>query len=377
VPTRLVRLDALPVMPNGKIDRNALPAVDLDDAPRQHVPPRTATEARLVQIWGTVLKRDDIGVTDDFFECGGDSLSALSVAAMARAAGLQRFTLEALFAHRTIDALATVIDRAPGDNPANILLLNSSAAADIRIFCIHPGYGLVSEYRPLAEALEGIAKVYGVQSPGFTEPDWCPQDMETLAQEYVQRIRRVQPEGPYRLLGWSIGGVIAFAMADILTQAGEAVSFVGLVDSLPPGVIEPSDVVPMSEEMEVAAVLDELAHRIPDDPLVSAERTMIAGRVVTVGRIHRSIFQRYRLPRKLTVDLGVWWAQRRLARGGQEARWATLTTGEVKVADRVDADHADIISHPAFLAGLYERILDDLSKSNIAALRARREASRR
>jgi thioesterase domain-containing protein len=236
---------------------------------------------------------------------------------------------------------------------------------------------LVSEYRPLALALEGIAKVYGVQSPGFAEPDWRPQDLEGLAQEYVRRIRQLQPHGPYRLLGWSIGGLIAIAMGDILTRAGEVVSFVGLVDSLPPGVVDPPDVVPMSEDMEVAAVLDELARRIPDDPQVSAERTLMAGRVVTIGRTHRSLFQTYRLPRKLAVDLNVWWARRRLARGGPDTQWSTLTTGEVRVADPVDADHADIIGHPAFLAGLREQLLADLSKGKVVALRSHREASRR
>ncbi len=377
VPTRLVRLDALPVMPNGKIDRNALPAVDLDDTPRQHIAPRTATEARLAEICRTVLKHDDIGVTDDFFERGGNSLSALGVAALARKAGLHRFSLEALFAHRTIEALATVIDSAPGDYPANILLLNSPAAADTAIFCVHPAYGLVSEYRPLALALDGIAKVYGVQSPGFAEPDWCPENLEALAREYVRRVRRVQPDGPYRLLGWSLGGLIAIAMADALTQAGELVTFVGLVDALPSGVVEPADMVPMSEEMEVAAVLDELARRIPDYPLMSAERAMTAGRVVAIGRLHRSLFRRYRLPEKLAVGLSAWWAQRRLARGGPDARWAAFTTGDVEVVDYVDADHADIISHPAFLAGMRAHFFEHLSlKSGAAVLAVDRGDSR-
>jgi AMP-binding enzyme/Thioesterase domain/AMP-binding enzyme C-terminal domain/Phosphopantetheine attachment site len=211
VPSVVLVLESLPLTPNGKVDRRALPEPD-KAGPREAVMPRTETEAVLLDIWQRVLERADLGVTDNFFDVGGDSLSALRVAVIARRCGLHSFTLEALFTRPVLATLATHLDAHAEGLPASILPLNDLGGLR-KLFCVHPGYGLVNEYRATAQELNGVATVYGVQSPIYSEADWRAESFDALALEYVGRIRQVQPEGPYYLLGWSLGGWVAVSMA--------------------------------------------------------------------------------------------------------------------------------------------------------------------
>src|SRR5471030_1249405 len=141
-------------MQNGKLDRAALPEPG-NQTSAEKTAPRTPLETQLLGIWQEVLERDDLGVTDNFFEAGGHSLLALKVLARGAQAGMASLTLEALFQHATVRTLAAYLGARDGsvEPAANVVSLSERTDAPI-VFAIHPASGLVADYRPLAERSE-------------------------------------------------------------------------------------------------------------------------------------------------------------------------------------------------------------------------------
>ncbi|WP_412765391.1 non-ribosomal peptide synthase/polyketide synthase [Pseudomonas sp. NGC7] len=240
VPAQLVLLPTLPLTPNGKIDRNALPAPEFA-AQRQRIAPRNAVEQALVNIWQEVLGVQSVGVDDNFFELGGDSLRVLKMLSKVRASDdiPIELKLRDVMAKPTIGELSGY---AAADESLDPLLLLNSRVPDVApLFCLHAGFGTVFDYEPLARRLEGRCSVYGVQCRMLLDRDWVDDSLQSMAIDYAQYIRQKQPEGPYRLLGWSLGGTLAVLVAQELESQGQQVSLLGLVDSFIPGT-EPNDV---------------------------------------------------------------------------------------------------------------------------------------
>jgi thioesterase domain-containing protein len=115
-----------------------------------------------------------------------------------------------------------------------LLLLNSAVARSRPLFCLHAGFGTVFDYEPLARLLEGRCSVYGIQCRMLLDRQWQDESLQSMAIDYAQYIRQKQAHGPYRLLGWSLGGPLALLVAKELQAQGQAVEFVGLVDSYIP-----------------------------------------------------------------------------------------------------------------------------------------------
>ncbi|MDD1961411.1 non-ribosomal peptide synthase/polyketide synthase [Pseudomonas sp. 39004] len=239
VPAQLVLLPALPLTPNGKIDRNALPAPEFA-AQRQRIAPRNAVEQALVNIWQDVLGVQSVGVEDNFFELGGDSLRVLKMLSKVRANDdiPIELKLRDVMAKPTIGELSGY---ATADESLDPLLLLNSRVPDVApLFCLHAGFGTVFDYEPLARRLEGRCSVYGVQCRMLLDRDWMDDSLQSMAIDYAQYIRQKQPAGPYRLLGWSLGGTLAVLVAQELESQGQQVALLGLVDSFMPGA-EPGD----------------------------------------------------------------------------------------------------------------------------------------
>ncbi|WP_447739004.1 non-ribosomal peptide synthase/polyketide synthase [Pseudomonas laurentiana] len=233
VPARIVLLAALPLTPNGKIDRNALPAPD-SSAERVRVAPRNALEQALVQIWQNVLEVDEVGIDDNFFELGGDSLRVLKLLSQVRARDdlAIELKLRDVMAKPTIAALSGYADGEVSLDP--LLLLNSRVAAVSPLFCLHAGFGTVFDYEPLARRLDGHCSVYGLQCRMLLDREWQDESLQSTAIDYAQYIRQKQPEGPYRLAGWSLGGTLAVMVAEELESQGQQVALLALVDSFIP-----------------------------------------------------------------------------------------------------------------------------------------------
>jgi amino acid adenylation domain-containing protein len=356
-PALIVPLEAIPATPNGKRDRSKLP--DPDAIPTQaYLPPQTQAERQLAAIWSHVLQRNQISRTDNFFNIGGDSLRALRVAALARKAGLEWVTPGSLFAHLVLKALA---DEAPRSNLPRSLIALNSAGATRKLFCIHPGYGLVSEYRALAQELDGIVAVIGLESPLYTEPDWRAHDLDDLARRYVASIRQAQSEGPYSLLGWSHGGLVAIAMAHCLRREGDDIDFVGLIDVAADIPVHEPAPRPDADEVELADLMREIREsRSETDGGFHAPDIAVTRQAAEVIRHQDALVQGYRIP-QLDVPLTVWWASRSLPRPQAQLDWTRHTSKGVRVERVIDTDHTMIIRHPELLASLRAELLTQLS----------------
>ncbi|WP_449434129.1 amino acid adenylation domain-containing protein [Pseudomonas putida] len=228
VPTQLMVLQQLPLSPNGKLDRNALPDMQTRI---EHVPPRNDLQRAIARIWQEVLKVEQVGITDNFFELGGDSILSMQVVAKSRALKKLGFTLRLrdLIQKPSIAELTA----APGKQ-SPLLSLNAAVAGQAPLFCVHAGFGTVFDYEPLARRLNGRCQVIGIQARQLLDASWREVSLQAMAEDYVACLREKQPQGPYRLLGWSLGGTLAALMAALLESAGEQVQLLALLDSFVP-----------------------------------------------------------------------------------------------------------------------------------------------
>ncbi|MEU6578109.1 amino acid adenylation domain-containing protein [Streptomyces sp. NPDC046805] len=238
VPARCLTLDSLPLNPNGKVDRAALPEPrpQADPRPDRQLP-STDTEHTIAAVWGEVLGLDpaEIGVDDVFFELGGHSLLATSVIARINGALDVRLPLRVLFDLPTISLLAAYIGELPrGEAVTGSTLMRLGDGPDRPFFWIHEGTGNIRRYVPLAQLLEADYSLHGLYAVGLTDDSEPLDDVGVMAQTYLAEIRKVQPHGPYRLGGWSFGGMVAFEMASRLVDSGERVDLLCAVDATPP-----------------------------------------------------------------------------------------------------------------------------------------------
>ncbi|NHC45390.1 amino acid adenylation domain-containing protein [Motilibacter sp. K478] len=232
VPTAYVLLDALPVTVNGKLDRAALPQPQRDVRGADAVP-RTPMQEAFCGLFADVLGLDRVGPEDGFFELGGHSLLAAQLAARARSVLGRDVPLASVFAAPTPAGLAELVEEGrAGDALAGLLPLRSGGSAPA-LFCLHPAGGLGWCYVGLLQEIPQDRPVYAVQAQGLDGTATLPASLQEMAADYVRRIRAAQPAGPYHLLGWSVGGVIAHEVAVQLQQAGEQVGLVALLDAYP------------------------------------------------------------------------------------------------------------------------------------------------
>jgi thioesterase domain-containing protein len=234
VPSAFVMLEEIPSMPNGKVDRRALPAPGRDRAGGVAlVAPRDALELKLTQIWEELLGVRPVGVTDNFFELGGHSLLAVRLISSIREQLGVALPLPSLFQATTVERLACLLrGRSTGEGHPPLVAIKPTGSKR-PFFCVHPAGGNVFCYVELANHLDAEQPFYAFQAPGF-EGGSRYMRVEELAGLYVGSLREFQPEGPYMLGGWSRGGVLAFEMARQLEAQGQRVDLLALLDSVVP-----------------------------------------------------------------------------------------------------------------------------------------------
>ncbi|MBS1159651.1 MAG: pksN [Proteobacteria bacterium] len=234
LPGAYVFLDALPLTAGGKLDRSALPAPGPlgGDRPEVLADP---TERQLAGIWCSLLGLPSVAPGDDFFLCGGHSLLALGLlAALRREFGLQ-LSMAALLAAPSLRQQAQLL-RGEAAAAAATVLVPLRAGVGAPLFCLHPVGGGVGCYRQLADQLATRRPIYGLQSPAL-DGAMPPADLPAMAACLLAALRTVQATGPYHMIGWSLGGVLAYEMAQQLSQAGERVKLLALIDSYTPALL--------------------------------------------------------------------------------------------------------------------------------------------
>ncbi|WP_084520436.1 non-ribosomal peptide synthetase [Nocardia mexicana] len=235
VPQAITVLDALPVTVSGKVDRAGLPEPEFT-AGAPYRAPAGATESALCAAFEEVLGVTSVGADDSFFDLGGTSLLATRMAAVLRERHALEVPVQAVFLAPTPAGIAARIgasgpgDAAMADTAFRTVLPIRAHGAQAPLFCVHSVSGVSWSYAGLVTHLEPERPVYGLQMPHLTDGTG-PSTVPELAARYIEELRRVQPEGPYHLLGWSLGGLIAYEMAVQLTAAGETVALLALLDS--------------------------------------------------------------------------------------------------------------------------------------------------
>ncbi|OKJ91708.1 non-ribosomal peptide synthetase [Streptomyces sp. CB02400] len=234
VPAAVVALDAFPLSPNGKLDRRGLPAPVFTGGAGGR-PYASAREEALTGLFAEVLDVEGIGPDDAFFDLGGTSLLAVRLVGRVREEFGAELTIGSLFEAPTPAALAARLDAAApaaGDALGVVLPLRTEGDRT-PLFGVHPAGGLAWCYAGLTARLGPQQPVYGLQARGLTGDEALPRTLQQEAEDYAERIREIQPHGPYRLLGWSVGGVLAHTVAVLLQEAGEEVELLALLDAFP------------------------------------------------------------------------------------------------------------------------------------------------
>jgi amino acid adenylation domain-containing protein len=231
VPQVFVHLESLPVNVNGKIDRKTLPEPVRESRTNTKVAPRDGLESRLVNLWQKVLKVPDVGITDNFFNLGGDSLRAVEIFLRIEESFGKSLPLSILFTAPTIEKLAVAIRRDPLRGAGARLIAINPGGSELPFFAVHGGLGEVLVYRDLSTALGKNRPFYGIRSSGLSEGKTELTTIQALADCYIDEIRGVQEHGPYLIGGYSFGGIVAFEMACRLKARGVDVPLVVLFDS--------------------------------------------------------------------------------------------------------------------------------------------------
>jgi len=275
VPSQFVVLAKLPLTPNGKIDRKALPSPDILSSQKHYQTPRNTVELQLAQIWEQVLEVRPIGIFENFFELGGHSLLAVRLMAQIEQQFQKHLPLTTLFQHATIAQLATML-RQPQTAalPWSPLVAIQVQGAKPPLFCVHPVGGNVLCYVELAQSLGMAQPVYGLQAFGM-ETGQVPYTLVIeIAQFYLHALQTVQSQGPYQLVGWSFGGLVAFEIARQLQTQGESVSLLALLDTAVPALVkeppEPEDEAQLLVDLfreELSLSLEQLRPLTPEEQL--------------------------------------------------------------------------------------------------------------
>jgi thioesterase domain-containing protein/acyl carrier protein len=231
IPSSFVFLDALPLTPGGKVDRQRLPPSghDRPQLDNECRAPRTGTQARLARIWEKILDVRPVGITDNFFELGGDSLAIATVCAAIEGEFGRTFPPTDLLKAPTVQGLAGLLEEAPvGAEEASVLAFRTTGIRP-PLFCVDMGNAGI--FAHLARRLGPDQPCYGLHSFGYSERVIT---IESLAAYFVRRARAIQPEGPYYLCGMCGGAVAAYEMAQQLLAAGQSVAWLALFDAFIP-----------------------------------------------------------------------------------------------------------------------------------------------
>ncbi len=416
LPAAVLTVSEIPLTVHGKLDRDALPSPSDDqrtvDAGR---PPETALERLLAEEFAIVLGREVTGVDADFFDLGGNSIRTVELAGRLHKAGLL-LEIADVFTHRTVAALAgagIANRREPGwqDDPgrhcavpedsrlsrelassqvvtdpfAEVLAIRQTGV-EAPLFCIHGGAGLSLPYLGLATSIHVDRPILAFQAPALQPGSSFPSSVEALAAHYVGRVMQLQSHGPYHLLGWSFGGLVAQEMAVQLTERGETVEVLLNLDAYPYDPL--SDAATMdastllarfleylgysaaaqslarSGDLDVVGVLRQLARE--GSPLASLGGERVQ-RLVDVMRGHVELVSRF-VPRPFEGNMDLFVATQGLDRqqvADRTSRWRGLVRS--CVAYEVDVQH-EYLMHPEPQRHIARIVDDRLRTLNCAPL---------
>ncbi|MCP4148326.1 MAG: amino acid adenylation domain-containing protein, partial [bacterium] len=240
IPAVFIPIYKIPVTPNGKIDVNALPLPEEWGLGEKYVAPANELEKRITRIWGQVLNLEEekISTETSFFLLGGHSLkAAVMVTHLEKEMNVDVPIVE-IFKRATIKEIANYIMQVGIGTQTvkddNLVYLRKSESSDKNLFLIHDGSGDVDKYIAFCKRMNSDFSYWGLQADRLE--NYAPGHLEVkeIATHYLDKIKKIQPEGPYYIAGWSLGGVIAYEMVTQLEERNEVIAFLGLIDTQQP-----------------------------------------------------------------------------------------------------------------------------------------------
>jgi aspartate racemase len=251
LPSRFIWIDHIPLTANGKIDRSSLPIPEEVEFSRDRsiADPTDLLQLELTKVWEKILAIQPIGIHDNFFDLGGDSLLAVRLFVEIGKICRRNLPLATLVRHPTIAQLATVIQQEDWIPSWSSLVPIQESGSRMPFFCVHAVGGNVLNYFELSRRLGREQPFYALQARGLDGRASPCTSIEEMAAHYIREIRTCQRTGPYFLGGESFGGIVAFEMAQQLRGQGEATALLVLLDATP-------------EENPVRPVLRKLTSRL-------------------------------------------------------------------------------------------------------------------
>lgn len=237
VPVVLMQLAELPLSANGKLDRKALPLPTLGGE-RSGRPPEPGMETLVATAFSQLLGCEVNDIDADFFALGGHSLLAMRLAAQLSRQLARQVTPGQVMVASTVGKLSALLAADLSDEQAQRLgldtLLPLRESDGPTLFCFHPASGFAWQFSVLARYLSPRWSITGIQSPRPQGPMASAASLDEVCEHHLQTLLAQQPHGPYYLFGYSLGGTLAQGIAARLRQRGEAVAFLGLLDTWPP-----------------------------------------------------------------------------------------------------------------------------------------------
>ncbi|HDK6688471.1 enterobactin non-ribosomal peptide synthetase EntF [Klebsiella quasipneumoniae] len=237
VPVVLMQLAELPLSANGKLDRKALPLPTLGGE-RSGRPPEPGMETLVAAAFSQLLGCEVNDIDADFFALGGHSLLAMRLAAQLSRQLARQLTPGQVMVASTVGKLSALLAADLSDEQAQRLgldtLLPLRESEGPTLFCFHPASGFAWQFSVLARYLSPRWSITGIQSPRPQGPMASAASLDEVCEHHLQTLLAQQPHGPYYLFGYSLGGTLAQGIAARLRQRGEAVAFLGLLDTWPP-----------------------------------------------------------------------------------------------------------------------------------------------
>jgi thioesterase domain-containing protein/acyl carrier protein len=368
VPSAIVLMEALPQTISGKIDKQALPPPP-NDRPAwatQFVAPRNEHERLIAEVWERLLGVQPVGVTDNFFELGGHSMLAVRVTAEIEKRTGVALPLAALFQQATVEHLASLLASPDAASAASSLVPLQTEGDAPPLFLVHPAGGTVFCYLELASYFRGERPVYGLQAlgvDGLHPPHTCVHQM---CAHYIDAMRQVQPAGPYRLAGWSLGGNLAYEMARQLVEQGEEVALLALLDA---GALPADRPIDESEFLALVVALfpgeehrplEEVQQMSPDEQLAyfvhrAAQAGLVKADDIAAGQHVFRVFQanmkatlEHRpqpFPGKVTLFRAAQQQKTHEVSDDPYLGWGAVALGGVDVRE-VPGDHAHMVHEP-------------------------------
>ena len=234
VPTFFVWLDAMPMTPNGKLDRKALPApMREEDHSPDHQMPQTRLECDIAAIWEELLSMSPIDIRTDFFDLGGDSLALISLFAAIEARFGRRLTVDVLSGGLTVAGLAQILaQREPQQENLDPVVVLQPLGDHPPFFCVHGIGGDLLHLHRLAMRMGTDRPFFGLRRT----PEARPTDtISQIAARYVKALLARQPAGPFYLGGHSFGATVAYEMALQLSEQGHDIGLLAIIDQRKPG----------------------------------------------------------------------------------------------------------------------------------------------